>query len=134
MTSLSKAPEWQALCTLFSAFGIVRLIVPKVLIVQGEAPATASNIAAHETLIVSNLLSAAGWICSGHHWSFAPVHEYPLAKLSQNADRQIGDWGMCGLALSIVILVLLPAAALSQNTASADCQRGAASLVTNNDK
>jgi hypothetical protein len=68
MTSLSKnARVAGILYTLFSAVGIVRLIyIPSRLIVDGNPTATTNNIAAHESLfrlgIVSQLLSAAGWI------------------------------------------------------------------------
>ncbi|HEY3988241.1 MAG TPA: DUF4386 domain-containing protein [Acidobacteriaceae bacterium] len=68
MTPLSKnARAAGLLYILFSGFGVVRLIyIPNALIVNGNAAATANNIAAHEWLfrcgIVSQLLCAAGWI------------------------------------------------------------------------
>ena len=68
MTSLSKNARIAGLLYILSSlFGIVRLIyVPNVLFVQGNAAATASNIAGHELLfrfgIVSYLLCNALWI------------------------------------------------------------------------
>lgn len=68
MTSLIKNARVAGLLyILFSMFGVVRLIyIPTALIVDGNAAATANNIAAHEWLfrfgIVSQLLCAAGWI------------------------------------------------------------------------
>jgi hypothetical protein len=68
MNSLSKdARIAGALYISFSVFGVVRLIyIPSHLFVHGNTAATASNIAAHESLfrfgIVSYLLGAAGWI------------------------------------------------------------------------
>jgi len=51
----------------FSVFGVVRLLyIPKTLFVDGNAAATANNIASHQLLfrvgIVCYLLAAAGWI------------------------------------------------------------------------
>jgi len=68
MTTLSKnARIAGALYILFSIFGVVRLLyIPTHLFVQGNATATASNIAAHEMLfrfgIFSYLIGAAGWL------------------------------------------------------------------------
>jgi hypothetical protein len=68
MTLLSKNARVAGfLYILFSMFSVVRLIyIPTALIVDGNAAATATNIAAHELLvrfgIVSQLLCAAGWI------------------------------------------------------------------------
>jgi uncharacterized protein DUF4386 len=92
MTSLSKnARIAGVLYVLFSAVGIVRLIyIPSVLIVHGNAAATANNIAAHESLfrlgIVCYLLAAAGWI-------FVTLALYRLLK---GVDQ--------GLAVLMVIL------------------------------
>jgi len=68
MTSLSnKARLAGLLYIFFSIFGFVRLAyVPDKLVVAGNAAATASNIAAHESLfrfgIFCYLFGAAGWI------------------------------------------------------------------------
>jgi hypothetical protein len=68
MSSLSKnARAAGALYILCSALGAIRLLyIPKILIVDGNAAATANNIAAHESLfrfgMVCQLLTAAGWI------------------------------------------------------------------------
>ena len=68
MTSLSRNARVAGLLyILFSVFGVMRLLyVPNTLFVQGNAAATAGNIAAHESLfrlgIVSYLVGAAGWI------------------------------------------------------------------------
>jgi len=68
MTPLSKNARVAGLLYfVFSVFGVVRLIyIPNHLFVDGNAAATAANIAAHESLfrfgIVSYLLCAAGWI------------------------------------------------------------------------
>ena len=63
---------------LASVVGFVRLAyIPKVLIVHGEAAATANNIVAHESLfrlgIVSDLLGGALWL-------FVPLALYRLLK------------------------------------------------------
>ena len=76
---------------LASVVGFVRLAyIPKVLIVHGEAAATASNIVAHESLfrlgIVSDLLGGALWL-------FVPLALYRLLK---GVDQ--------GLAMLMVIL------------------------------
>jgi Domain of unknown function (DUF4386) len=92
MTALSKNARLAgALYILFSVFGVVRLIyIPSHLFVHGNAAATASNIAAHESLfrfgIVSYLLGAAGWI-------FVTLALYRLLK---EVDQ--------GLAILMVIL------------------------------
>lgn len=68
MTSLSKNARIAGLLYIVSSlFGIVRLIyIPHTLIVDGDATATASNIASHELLfrfgIVSYLICSALWI------------------------------------------------------------------------
>jgi hypothetical protein len=68
MTSLSKNARVAGLLYIVSSlFGIVRLIyIPNTLIVDGDASATANNIAGHELLfrfgIVSYLISSALWI------------------------------------------------------------------------
>ena len=68
MTPLSKNARVAGLLYIvFSVFGVVRLIyIPNHLFVDGNAAATATNIAAHESLfrfgIVSYLLAAGGWI------------------------------------------------------------------------
>jgi Domain of unknown function (DUF4386) len=68
MSSLSKnARVAGILYIVFSAFGVVRLLyIPSTLFVNGNATATANNIAAHEALfrfgILSYLIGAAGWI------------------------------------------------------------------------
>jgi len=76
---------------LASVVGFVRLAyIPKVLIVHGEAAATANNIVAHESLfrlgIVSDLLGGALWL-------FVPLALYRLLK---GVDQ--------GLAMLMVIL------------------------------
>ena len=68
MTSLSRNARVAGLLYIVSSlFGIVRLIyIPNALIVNGDASATANNIAGHELLfrfgIVSYLVSSALWI------------------------------------------------------------------------
>jgi hypothetical protein len=79
MTSLSKNARVAGLLyILASAVGVLRLLyIPNALFVQGNATATANNIAAHESLfrlgIVSNLLAAALWL-------FVPLALYRLLK------------------------------------------------------
>ena len=79
MTSLSRnARVAGVLYILASAVGIVRLLyIPSRLFVQGDAAATASNIAAHESLfrfgIASNVIGAAVWL-------FVPLALYRLLK------------------------------------------------------
>jgi len=92
MTSLSKNARVAGLLYILSSVvGVVRLIyIPSALIVQGNAAATASNIAAHEFLfrlgMVSYLLACALWI-------FVPLALYRLLK---GVDQ----------ALAIVMVVL----------------------------
>jgi hypothetical protein len=92
MTSLSKNARVAGLLyILASVAGVVRLIyIPSALIVDGNAAATASNIAAHELVfrwgMVSALLAAALWI-------FVPLALYRLLK---GVDQ--------GLAVVMVIL------------------------------
>ena len=68
MTALSKNARIAGLLYIVSSlFGLVRLIyIPNTLIVDGDASATASNIAAHEMLfrfgIVSYLICSTLWI------------------------------------------------------------------------
>src|SRR6478672_11949969 len=92
MTSLSrKARVAGLLYIVASAIGYLRLIyIPDALIVKGNAAATASNIAAHETLfrwgIVSYLLASALFL-------FVTLALY---ELLEGVDR--------GLAILMVIL------------------------------
>jgi len=92
MTPLSKNARVAGLLYIvFSVFGVVRLIyIPNHLFVDGNAAATATNIAAHESLfrfgIVSYLLAAGGWI-------FVTLALYRLLK---GVDQ--------GLAVLMVIL------------------------------
>ena len=68
MTALSKKARTAGLLYILSSlFGVVRLIyIPSMLIVHGNASATANNIASHELLfrvgVVSYLLGSALWI------------------------------------------------------------------------
>lgn len=95
MTSLSKdARVAGALYILFSLFSVVRLIyIPEHLFVDGNATATANNVAAHEFLfrfgIMGYLVGAAGWI-------FVTLALYRLLK---GVDE--------GLAVLMVILSLV---------------------------
>ena len=79
MTSLSKNARIAGLLyILASVVGVVRLMyIPNALFVHGNATATASNIAAHESLfrlgIVSNPVGAVLWL-------FAPLALYRLLK------------------------------------------------------
>jgi hypothetical protein len=79
MTSLSKNARIAGLLyILASAVGVVRLMyIPNALFVHGNATATASNIAAHESLfrlgIVSNPVGAVLWL-------FVPLALYRLLK------------------------------------------------------
>jgi len=101
MTSLSKNARVAGLLYIvFSVFGVVRLIyIPNALFVDGNAAATANNIAAHESLfrrgIVCYLLCAAGWI-------FVTLALYRLLK---GVDQ--------GLAVLMVILGSLVAVPIS---------------------
>ena len=69
MTSLSRNARVAGLLFILATLvGIVRLLyVPSALIVDGNAAATANNIAAHELLfrlgIVSALLAGVLWFC-----------------------------------------------------------------------
>src|SRR2546426_1348413 len=79
MTSLSKNARVAGLLyILASVVGVVRLLyIPTILIVHGNATATANNIVAHESLfrlgIVSQLLASALWL-------FVPLALYRLLK------------------------------------------------------
>lgn len=79
MTSLSKNARVAGLLyILASAVGVVRLIyIPSKLFVDGNAAATANNVATHEFLfrlgIVSGLIAAA-------LWTFVPLALYRLLK------------------------------------------------------
>ena len=79
MTSLSKNARIAGLLyILASVVGVVRLMyIPNALFVHGNATATASNIAAHESLfrlgIVSNPVGAVLWL-------FVPLALYRLLK------------------------------------------------------
>ena len=85
MTTLSKNARIAGLLYVAaSAVGVVRLMyVPKVLVVSGDAAATAANIAAHESLfrfgIVCNLAGATLWL-------FVPLALYRLLK---DVDRPL---------------------------------------------
>jgi hypothetical protein len=101
MTSLSKNARVAGLLYIvFSLFAVVRLVyIPDVLFVDGNAAATANNIATHELVfrwgIVCYLLGAAGWI-------FVTLALYRLLK---GVDQ--------GLAVLMVILgslVVVPVA------------------------
>lgn len=92
MSQLSKNARVAGfLYILASVVGVVRLMyIPKVLFVDGNATATASNLVTHERFfrvgIVSNLLAAALWM-------FVPLALYRLLK---GVDQ--------GLAVLMVIL------------------------------
>ena len=79
MTSLSKNARVAGLLyILASMVGVVRLLyIPTILIVHGNATATANNIVAHESLfrlgIVSQLLASVLWL-------FVPLALYRLLK------------------------------------------------------
>ncbi len=79
MTSLSKNARVAGLLyILASVVGVVRLLyIPTILIVHGNATATANNIVAHESLfrlgIVSQLLASVLWL-------FVPLALYRLLK------------------------------------------------------
>jgi hypothetical protein len=91
-TSLAKnAGVAGLLYILASAIGIVRLLyVPKVLIVQANASATANNIAAHESLFRLGIVS---YLLGGVLWLFVPLALY---RLLNGVDH--------GLAVLMVIL------------------------------
>ena len=92
MTTVSKQARIAGLLYLVASLvGLVRLmIIPKALIVSGNASATAANIASHETLfrwgMVSNLIAAT-------LWALVPLALYRLLK---DVDQ--------GLAVLMVIL------------------------------
>ncbi len=79
MTSLSKNARVAGLLyVLASVVGVLRLLyIPSVLIVHGDATATAANLVAHESLfrlgIVSSLIAATLWL-------FVPLALYRLLK------------------------------------------------------
>src|SRR5215831_9521680 len=79
MTTLSRNARVAGLLYIVaSAVGIVRLLyIPSHLYVDGNVPATANNIAAHESLfrfgIVCTLVGAALWL-------FVPLALYRLLK------------------------------------------------------
>ncbi|HLW55043.1 MAG TPA: DUF4386 domain-containing protein [Candidatus Angelobacter sp.] len=107
MTPLSKNARIAGfLYILASAVGIVRLLyIPKVLFVQGDATATAGNIAAHESLF---RLGMACYLIGGVIWLFVPLALYRLLK---DVDR--------GLAVLMVILgSLMQVPAYIVNTAT----------------
>jgi hypothetical protein len=85
MTPLSKNARVAGLLyILASVVGVVRLIyIPSKLFVDGNAAATANNVATHESLfrvgIVSNLIAAALWL-------FVPLALYQLLK---DVDRSL---------------------------------------------
>ncbi len=86
MTSLSKNARVAGLLyILASMVGVVRLLyIPTILIVHGNATATANNIVAHESLfrwgIVSQLLASVLWL-------FVPLALYRLLKEVDHAVR-----------------------------------------------
>ena len=119
MTPLSKNARVAGLLYIvFSIFGVVRLIyIPNHLFVDGNAAATATNIAAHESLfrfgIVSYLLAAGGWI-------FVTLALYRLLK---GVDQ--------GLAVLMVILgglVVVPISFLTRSTTLPPCCSRAAPI------
>ena len=79
MTAISKNARVAGLLyILASVVGLVRLLyIPKVLLVYGNATATANNVAAHESLfrlgIVSGLVASVLWL-------FVPLALYRLLK------------------------------------------------------
>src|SRR5205814_1180216 len=92
MTSLSKNARVAGLLyILASVVGVVRLIyIPNKLIVDGNAAATASNIAAHELLFRLGMVS---YLVASALWIFVPLALYRLLK---GVDQ--------GLAILMVIL------------------------------
>jgi hypothetical protein len=92
MTSISKNARIAGLLYIVaSAVGFVRLAyIPKALFVQGNAAATATNIAAHESLFRLGFVSE---LVGGVLWLFVPLALYRLLK---GVDR--------GLAVVMVIL------------------------------
>ena len=98
MTSISKNARIAGLLYIVaSAVGFVRLAyIPKAMFVQGNAAATATNIAAHESLFRLGFVSE---LVGGVLWLFVPLALYRLLK---GVDR--------GLAVVMVILgSLMPA-------------------------
>ena len=79
MTSLSKNARIAGLLYIVaSVVGILRLAyVPKALFVQGNAAATATNIAAHESLFRLGFVSE---LLGGVLWLFVPLALYRLLK------------------------------------------------------
>ena len=92
MTSISKNARIAGLLYIVaSAVGFVRLAyIPKAMFVQGNAAATATNIAAHESLFRLGFVSE---LVGGVLWLFVPLALYRLLK---GVDR--------GLAVVMVIL------------------------------
>src|SRR5262245_56031800 len=105
MTSLSRNARVAGfLYIAFSVFGVVRLIyIPSKLVVQGNAAATAGNIAAHESLfrfgIVSYVIGAAGWL-------FVTLSLYRLLK---DVDRDLAS-------LMVILGSLIPLPIFFVNT------------------
>ena len=79
MTSLSKNARVAGLLYITASLvAIVRLLyIPKVLIVHGNAAATAHNIAAHESLFRVGILC---YLVGGTLWLFVPLALYRLLK------------------------------------------------------
>ena len=79
MSSLSKKARVAGLLFfLASAVGLVRLMyIPKTLIVDGNASATASNIAAHESLFRFGIVA---YLIAGVLWIFIPLALYRLFR------------------------------------------------------
>src|SRR5436305_1952934 len=98
MTSLSKNARVAGLLyILASMVGVVRLLyIPTILIVHGNATATANNIVAHESLfrlsIVSQLLASVLWL-------FVPLALYRLLKEVDHALARAH--GRQGVALGV---------------------------------
>ena len=79
MTLLSKNARVAGLMYIVaSVVGVLRLLyIPKTLIVHGNAAATASNIAAHESLFRLGMVSE---MLAGVVWMFVPLALYRLLK------------------------------------------------------
>jgi len=79
MTSLSKNARIAGLLYIVASLvGFVRLAyIPKALFVQGNAAATATNIAAHESLFRLGFVSE---VLGGVLWLFVPLALYRLLK------------------------------------------------------
>src|SRR5262249_39524606 len=77
MTSLSRSARVAGLLyILASLIGIVRLLyIPSALFVRGNAAATASNIAAHESLFRWGIVC---YLIGGTLWLFVPLALYRL--------------------------------------------------------